>query len=59
MKASVHIAVLVTNSKKAVPAPHLKKLSAGDVVDLIFDNEEKSPPTKKPKLDYERIIMGE
>ena len=49
-------AVPATNS---VPAPHLKKLSAGDVVDLVVDDEEKSPPTKKPKLYYERIIMGE
>ena len=48
------MAVLTTNLKKAVPAPHLKKLSAGDVNDLIVDDEEKSPPTKKPKLDCER-----
>ena len=59
MKVSVHVAVPATNLKKAVPAPHLKKLSAGDVVDLVVDDEVKSPPTKKPKLDYERIIMGE
>ena len=42
------LAVPATNLKKAVPAPHLKKLSAGDVVDLVVDDEEKSPPTKKP-----------
>ena len=59
LKASVHMAVPATNLKKAVPASHLKKLSAGDVVDLVVDDEEKSPPTKKPKLYYERIIMGE
>ena len=58
LKASVHMAVPATILKKAVLAPHLKKLSAGDVVDLIVD-EEKSPPTKMPKLDYARIIMGE
>lgn len=40
-------------------APNLKKLSAEDVVDLVVDDKVESPPTKKPKLDYERIIMGE
>ena len=67
---------------KAVEAQQLKKLSAGDVVDLVVnneveeaqqlkkrsvtdvidqvvDNEVELPTVKKPKLDYERIIMGE
>ena len=33
-----------------------KNLSTKDVVDLLADDEVESPPTKKPKLDYERII---
>ena len=42
-----------------LPAPK-KKLSPKDVVDdLMADDEMESPPAKKPKLDYERIIMGE
>ena len=35
-----------------------KKLSAKDAVDPVAsDHEVESPPAKKPKLDYERIIM--
>ena len=37
-----------------------KKLSAKDAVDPVAsDHEVESPPAKKPKLDYERIIMDQ
>ena len=37
-----------------------KKLSTKDDVDLVAsDDEVELPPAKKPKLDYERIIMGQ
>ena len=43
----------------AVAVSPRKNLSARDVVDLLADDEVQSPPTNKPKLDYERIIMGQ
>ena len=43
----------------SVAMPPRKNLSARDVVDLLANDEVQSPPTKKPKLDYERVIMGQ
>ena len=40
----------------SVAVPPRKNLSARDVVGLLADDVLQSPPTKKPKLDYERII---
>ena len=55
LKVSVDVTALATNFRKAVPALHLKKLSAGDVFNLIIE----ITTYKKSKLNYERIIMGE
>lgn len=43
-----------------VPVVAKKKLPANDAVDLVAsDHEVESLPAKKPKLDYERIIMDQ
>ena len=39
--------------------PPKKNLSAKDVVDLLAVDEIQPPPAKKPKLDYEGIVMGQ
>jgi len=40
----------------SVAVPPSRNLSPKDVVDLLADDEVQSPPTKKPKLDDERIV---
>ena len=58
-KLSAKYVVDLVVDDKVGEAQQLKELSAGDIVDRVADNEAELPPTKKHKLDYKRIIMGE